>query len=87
MAVVYRAALAAVQMRKTTGKSSGGSEITSANRAGVRARVRACLCVCVYAGLLLQYHAPLADELLCSSLVPSSAPPNQTCHDVSQPVS
>ena len=47
MAVVYRAALAAVQMRKTTGKSSGGAEITSANRAGVRARVRACVSVCV----------------------------------------
>lgn len=33
-------------------------------------------------GLLLQYHAPLADELLCSSLVPLS--PNQACHNMSQ---
>lgn len=33
-------------------------------------------------GLLLQYHAPLADELLCSSLVPLS--PNQARHNMSQ---
>lgn len=33
------------------------------------------------AGLLLQYHAPLADEW-CSSLVPLS--PNQTFHNMSQ---
>lgn len=42
-----------------------------------------CVCNCVCAsGLLLQYHAPLADELLCSSLVPLS--PNQARHNMSQ---
>lgn len=77
MAVIHSAALAAIQIRRTISKGLEALEIASGKR-----DVYVCVSDCHGAGLLLQYHAPLADELLCSSLVPLS--PNQTCHNISQ---
>lgn len=78
MTVSCSAAMAAVQIKETISKSLEAQ----------RSHLPTGHCVFVFAcarrgpGLLLQYHAPLADELLCSSLAPLS--PDETLHNMSQ---